>query len=119
MLSHNQQEFLKTALSKLRSGEISTITYGDMNTRHPGAALFRIEYIDTVCGRQFCIRNLHNGIAGSGQYLGRNPDDWTLILCINERYEYANRPVQNPKFKKMLEQRNITRNYQFDFYETR
>ncbi|TFG95623.1 hypothetical protein E4H12_12880 [Candidatus Thorarchaeota archaeon] len=83
---------LQLMFAHLEDGRIDAIEYGD--SKHPGGflSLFRIRYVSTPGGMQYCIKFLHNGMEGSGNYLRGRWDVRDHALVYIDRYHQKPAP---------------------------
>lgn len=68
------------------------IEYGDVNMQHALRSILRIRNINTPAGLQFCIKGMHLGMEGSGDYVGQDIE--ILIGRFLERIAYYHRPLK-------------------------
>lgn len=68
------------------------IEYGDVNMQHALRSIIRIRNINTPAGMQFCIKSMHLGMEGSGDYVGTDTE--VLIGRFLERIAYYHRPLK-------------------------
>jgi len=93
---------LKDLLTKLLSGEIEAIEYGDHNNPRGVMSGIRIKYIPTMGGKQFRICQLSRGMESGGMYYQEIDD--TITQAIKLQTKYTERS-SNPIIRKLLDSR--------------
>ena len=91
---------LRELLPKLRAGEISAIEFGDPQSPMGFMSHHRILFLSTGGGFQPCIKEIHRGMLGSGDYLG-NADDTEILIRAQV---YLTRYLRPTSLREKLEE---------------
>ena len=86
------QNWLTSLMVQMRAGEgIDCIEYGDPKGEVGGfMSFFRVYYMNTAGGPQFCYKEISNHLEGSGIY---NPDLQATVDYIMDRVIFYHRPL--------------------------
>lgn len=94
-----REQLLKMLPKLAANPDDCCIQYGvEEHPEYDFLAAYRIRYIATPAGEQFCIKALHQGVEGSGNYLGTDPE--RVVNHFTHALTHFHRP--RPELRRLL-----------------